>query len=78
MMEWLMRLLRREAPPERTDSHITHHDAAIAQLRQDYQDDKRALEAKERQLIERLARMNRLGYDFDVTTRKPARHEEPQ
>ena len=65
-MRWILRLFERTQPPER-NSNIAPRDPAYYEARQAYQDDKQAAMAKQ---IEILARLNRMGYDVDVVTRK--------
>lgn len=68
-MRWIMRLLKRTQPPERTSTDAPRDPAYVA-ARQAYQEEKEAAMAKQ---IELLARMNRLGYDVDISTGR--RHE---
>ncbi len=69
-MRWLIQLFRKSE--EREDRMITsvpyrQDPAVIEEHTRVYQSEKlAALEAQ----VERLARLRRLGYDFDVTTRR--------
>lgn len=64
-----MKLFRKQSPPERTTPDEPR-DPAYYEARQQYQAQKdRAMEKQ----IELLARLNRLGYDFDVATRAGTR-----
>ena len=66
-----MQLFRRTQPPDDTDQRIVAFDPAlnreVDRANRDYQSDKlAALEAE----IERMAQLQRLGYDFEITTRQ--------
>lgn len=61
-----MRFLGRTPPPERT-STTADRDPAVVLARQAYQDDKQAALLKQAEL---LARMERMGYEVDLTTRR--------
>lgn len=61
-----MDFFRKKHPPDRTTSDAAR-DPAYYEARQAYQDEKqRAMEKQ----IDLLARINRLGYEVDITTRR--------
>lgn len=66
-MRWLMRLLKRTPPPDRSSRLDTPRDPAWQAARQAYQEDKDAALRKKAELI---ARLNRLGYDLDTIGRR--------
>ena len=74
-MRWLMKLFSKQSPPERSTSDTPARDPAHVAARQAYLAEKAAAEAKEREILDRLARLNRLGYDFDIAAqRRPEEH----
>ncbi len=67
-MRWLMQWLKGLRPPDAEPQHDIFQSApAVEEHTRAYQSEKlAALEAQ----VERMARLRRLGYDFDVTTRQ--------
>lgn len=66
-MRWLDKLLDRQPPPERSTTDTPTRDPAYYAAREQYQQEKQAAMAKQ---IELLARLNRLGFDLDITTKR--------
>ena len=66
-----MQLFRRTQPPDDTDQRIVAFDPALNQevelAKRAYESDKLAVFEAE---VTRMARIRRLGYDFDITTRQ--------
>ena len=67
-MRWFMQLLNRQQPSDAPLRHdIVHSAPEIDEHTRAYQSEKLAALAAE---IERMAQLQRLGYDFDITTRQ--------
>lgn len=70
-MRWIMRFFGRTPPPERS-TRTADRDPEAMQARQAYQQDKQAALQKQ---VELLARLQRMGYDVDVTRRRDSPDE---
>lgn len=70
MKRWFMRLFGRPHPPDRQPATTPRRDPEVAAAQQAYQDDKMAAAIKLVETTEMLARLKRMGYELDVTTRR--------
>lgn len=64
---WLMKLLERTPPTIPPQSTMLHHDMLYPEAREAYEREK---DAARRKVAEQVARVQRLGYDFDNITRR--------